>query len=126
MQVRNPLTSSFSHDQPCHAGRGLWSGWSAALSCCARPHRVELTLAGEALLGAAVPLLADLNDAVALTRSAGGEVAARVAQLWDSVADDGQPGLPQMREAYEALNAQFPVPDGTRVRARCRRAVWPR
>ncbi|MEV6608504.1 alpha/beta hydrolase fold domain-containing protein [Kutzneria sp. NPDC051319] len=79
-------------------------------------HRVELTLAGEALLGAAVPLLADLNDAVALTRSAGGEVAARVAQLWDSVAEDGQPGLPQMREAYEALNAQFPVPDGTRVR----------
>ncbi|OXM49494.1 alpha/beta hydrolase fold domain-containing protein [Amycolatopsis alba] len=79
-------------------------------------HRVELTLAGEALLGTAVPLLADLDDAVALTRSAGGEVAARVAQLWDGVAEDGKPGLPQMREAYEALNAQFPVPDGTRVR----------
>ncbi|MFJ7217692.1 alpha/beta hydrolase fold domain-containing protein [Amycolatopsis sp. NPDC098790] len=79
-------------------------------------HRVELTLAGEALLGTAVPLLADLDDAVALTRSAGGEVAARVAQLWDGVAEDGKPGLPQMREAYEALNAQFPVPEGTRVR----------
>ncbi|MBE8522515.1 alpha/beta hydrolase fold domain-containing protein [Amycolatopsis sp. H6(2020)] len=79
-------------------------------------HRVELTLAGEALLGAAVPLLADLDDAVALTRSAGGEIAARVAQLWDEVADDGNTGLPQMREAYEALHAQFPVPEGTRVR----------
>ncbi|MEV6639098.1 alpha/beta hydrolase fold domain-containing protein [Amycolatopsis sp. NPDC051371] len=79
-------------------------------------HRVELTLAGEALLGAAVPLLADLDDAVALTRSAGGEVAARVAQLWDAVAEDGKTGLHPMREAYEALNAQFPVPEGTRVR----------
>ena len=79
-------------------------------------HRVELTLAGEALLGAAVPLLVDLNDAVVLTRSTGGEVAARVAQLWDAVAQDGHPGLPQMREAYEGLIAESPVPDGTRVR----------
>jgi monoterpene epsilon-lactone hydrolase len=79
-------------------------------------HRVELTLAGEALLSSAVPLLADLNDAIALTRTAGGEVGARVAQLLNSLTQDGKSGLPQMREAYEALNAQFPVPEGTRVR----------
>jgi monoterpene epsilon-lactone hydrolase len=79
-------------------------------------HRVELTLAGEALLGAAAPLLADLNDAITLTRSAGGEVNARVAQLWNSVLNDGETNLQQMRDAYEALNAQFPIPEGTRVR----------
>jgi hypothetical protein len=35
-------------------------------------------------------------------------VAARVAQLWDAVAQDGNPGLPQMREAYEGLIAESP------------------
>jgi acetyl esterase/lipase len=79
-------------------------------------HHVELTLAGEALLGSAVPLLADLNDAITLTRATGGEMSARVAQLWNSVLHGGETSLPQMRDAFEALNAQFPVPEGTRVR----------
>ncbi|EMD29734.1 alpha/beta hydrolase fold domain-containing protein [Amycolatopsis azurea] len=79
-------------------------------------HRVELTLAGEALLGATLPLLSDMDDAIALTRSVGGEVNTRVTQLWNSVAEDGGSGLTAMREAFEALNAQLPVPDGTVVR----------
>ncbi|ALG09622.1 alpha/beta hydrolase fold domain-containing protein [Kibdelosporangium phytohabitans] len=79
-------------------------------------HRVELTLAGEALLGAAGPLLADLNDAITLTRAAGGEVSTRLAQLWNAVLHDGHAGVAQLREAYEALNAQFPVPEATKVR----------
>src|SRR5215471_14795573 len=44
--------------------------------------RVELTLAGEALLAHARTLLADLDDAVSATRSVGGELAGRMALLW--------------------------------------------
>ncbi|RSN44640.1 esterase [Amycolatopsis sp. WAC 04197] len=79
-------------------------------------HRVELTLAGEALLGATLPLLSDMDDAIALTRSVGGEVNARVTLLWNSVVEDGANGLAAMREAFEAFNAQLPIPEGTVVR----------
>src|SRR5262249_30224700 len=45
--------------------------------------RVELTLAGEALLARARTLLADLDDAISVTRSVGGELAGRMALLWE-------------------------------------------
>ena len=45
--------------------------------------RVELTLAGEALLARARALLADLDDAISVTRSVGGELAGRMAMLWE-------------------------------------------
>ncbi len=79
-------------------------------------HRVELTLAGEALLGAAVPLLTDLDDAITLTRSVGGDIDARATQLWDEVIKDSKGSLAAMRDAYEGLTAQFPIPSGTVVR----------
>src|SRR5829696_2489157 len=45
-------------------------------------HRVELTVAGEALLDRSRRLLRDLDDAVAATQSVGGEVARRLTLLW--------------------------------------------
>jgi len=45
--------------------------------------RVELTLAGEALLVRARALLADLDGAISVTRSVGGELAGRMALLWE-------------------------------------------
>ena len=79
-------------------------------------HRVELTLAGEALLDKARALLADLDSAVATTRSVGGELVGRVNRMWAPMVDEGREGeLQKMREAYEGLLAQAPVPDGVTV-----------
>lgn len=75
-------------------------------------HRVELTLAGEALLDRARELLRGLDHAVSVTRSMGGEHAERMARLWapaDALTAGGGT-LSQLREASEALHAQFPVP----------------
>jgi DNA-binding MarR family transcriptional regulator len=75
-------------------------------------HRVELTLAGEALLGRARELLHDLDSAISATRSMGGELAERIGRLWapaDALTAGGGT-LQQLREACEALHAQFPVP----------------
>jgi monoterpene epsilon-lactone hydrolase len=73
-------------------------------------HRVELTLAGEALLERARRLLRDLDDAVAATQSVGGELATRAARLLEPVGDltGAAAELPELRAAYEALHAQFP------------------
>jgi epsilon-lactone hydrolase len=73
-------------------------------------HRVELTLAGEALLDRARHVLRDLDDAVATTRSVGAEPADRMARFWRpfahlTVADES---LQELRTTYEALHAQFP------------------
>jgi len=78
--------------------------------------RVELTLAGEALLARARVLLADLDDAISVTRSVGGELAGRMALLWEpwarASADDA--GLDAIRSALEELHARFaPPPDVT-------------
>ena len=78
--------------------------------------RVELTLAGEALLVRARILLADLDDAISVTRSVGGELAGRMALLWEpwarASADDV--GLDAIRSALEELHARFaPPPDVT-------------
>jgi monoterpene epsilon-lactone hydrolase len=78
--------------------------------------RVELTLAGEALLTRARILLADLDDAISVTSSVGGELAGRMALLWEpwarASADDA--GLDAIRSALEELHARFaPPPDVT-------------
>ncbi|MEW9534658.1 alpha/beta hydrolase fold domain-containing protein [Microbispora sp. NPDC049125] len=75
-------------------------------------HRVELTLAGEALLNRARQLLRDLDDAVLATRSVGGELVERVTRLWEPLIElaDAQAGLRRLRAAYEALHAQFEPP----------------
>lgn len=84
-------------------------------------HRVELTLAGEALLGRTRELLQSLDEAVSVTRSLGGELLARVNRHWElaglgsEVTDPGQ-DLQELRDAVEALHAQFEPPPGISVR----------
>ena len=75
-------------------------------------HRVELTLAGEALLDRVRDLLRGLDQAISATRSMGGETAERIARLWapaDALTADGAT-LHELREVTEALHGQFPVP----------------
>jgi epsilon-lactone hydrolase len=75
-------------------------------------HRVELTLAGEALLDRARELLRGLDHAVSVTRSMGGEHAERMARLWapSDALTAGGASLQQLRGVTEELHAQFPVP----------------
>jgi monoterpene epsilon-lactone hydrolase len=81
-------------------------------------HRVELTLAGEALLGRARGLLREVDEAVAATLAVGGELIGRISRLWEPMVgllgDEGD--LQAARNAIEDLNAQIPTPDGVRVR----------
>lgn len=79
-------------------------------------HRVELTLAGEQLLHRARSLLADVDHAVVTTRAAGGANQERLARLTQPVVDQMLLGLEPFREAFEAMNAQFPSPDGVTAR----------
>ena len=80
-------------------------------------HRVELTLAGEALLERTRRLLADVNEAVTRTQSVGGELAYRLTQYWAPIFASAEDGisLSERRAAIEALCAQFPPPPGTAV-----------
>jgi acetyl esterase/lipase len=76
--------------------------------------RVELTLAGEALLARARVLLADLDDAISVTRSVGGELAGRMALLWEpwARASADVADLDGIRAALEELHGKFtPPPD---------------
>src|SRR6201985_2455699 len=78
--------------------------------------RGELTLAGEALLARAQALLADLDDAISVTRSVGGELAGRMALLWEpwARASADVADLDGIRAALEELHGQFtPPPDVT-------------
>lgn len=81
-------------------------------------HRVELTLAGEALLERAHKLLRDVDEAVSATMAVGGELLGRVVRLLEPlsalVARDGE--LQEARAAFERLQAEFAPPPGTRVR----------
>jgi monoterpene epsilon-lactone hydrolase len=81
-------------------------------------HRVELTLAGEAFLDRARPLLRDVDDAVRMAQSVGGELIGRVGRLWEPVADlfTANADLNETRAAYEALQAQFAPPPEIAVR----------
>jgi acetyl esterase/lipase len=82
-------------------------------------HRVELTLAGEALLDRARELLRGLDHAVSVTRSMGGEHAERMARLWapSDALTAGGASLQQLRAVTEELHAQFPVPPDVAVAA---------
>ena len=81
-------------------------------------HSVELTLAGEALLDRARPLLRDVDEAVAAALAVGGELLGRVARTLEPmrgmVAND--PDLVLARETFESMNAQFSPPAGTITR----------
>lgn len=72
-------------------------------------HRVELTLAGDALLNRARHLLADVDGAVFETRAVGGELERRLAEIWEPVNDltAADPDLQALRDAGEQLHAQF-------------------
>jgi epsilon-lactone hydrolase len=78
--------------------------------------RVDLTLAGEALLSRAQSLLSDLDDAISATRSVGGELAGRMALLWEPWvrATDSESDTESVRTAFEELHSRFvPPPDVT-------------
>jgi acetyl esterase/lipase len=81
-------------------------------------HRVELTVAGEALLDRARRLLRDVDEAVAEALAVGGELLGRAVRLLEPlsglVAEDG--GLQDARAAFEELQAEFLPPPGTAVR----------
>jgi monoterpene epsilon-lactone hydrolase len=81
-------------------------------------HRVELTLAGAALLDRARPVLAALDEAVAAAQSVGGELNARIMQLWAPMVAISTPNtsIEALREAFEDFLAQIPVPQDTAVR----------
>ena len=81
-------------------------------------HRVELTLAGEALLARATDLFADLDSAVAATRSVGEAHADRLAKLWGALVDVtvADPSMAGLRTSVEELHAKFSPPDGVEVR----------
>ena len=76
-------------------------------------HRVELTVAGEALLERSRTLLHDVDDAIAATRSVGGELEGRLARIWEPIVDltTAGPDLQTLRNVCEDLHAQFPVPE---------------
>ena len=80
-------------------------------------HRVELTVAGSALLDRARRLLADLDEAIATTQSVGGELANRMATMWAPVLElvAADRDIQETRIAYEAFLAQSPVPEQIRV-----------
>jgi epsilon-lactone hydrolase len=81
-------------------------------------HQVELTLAGDALLDRARELLHGVDDAVSATRAVGGELAGRLARIWEPVNDLASAGadLQELRNSYESLHAQFAPPAEVEVR----------
>jgi len=80
-------------------------------------HRVELTIAGSALLERARRLLADLDEAIATTQSVGGELANRMATMWAPVLElaSADRDIQEMRTAYETFLAQAELPEGVTV-----------
>jgi len=81
-------------------------------------HRVELTLAGDALLDRARPVLAALDEAVAAAQSVGGELSARIMSLWAPMLAIAEPetSIEQMREEFESILAHTPMPADIAVR----------
>ena len=83
-------------------------------------HRVELTVAGEALLDRARDVLRGLDDAVMATRSVGGELAGRAMQIWDEVstaANQGTNDMQALRAAYEKVQERFEPPPEVTIRS---------
>ena len=81
-------------------------------------HRVELTLAGESLLERARKVLSDVDEAVSITQSVGDELEGRGARMWQTMAElaAAEAGVDKLREAYEALHAEFSPPPEVSVR----------
>jgi acetyl esterase/lipase len=81
-------------------------------------HGVELTLAGDALLDRARSLLHGVDDAVSATRAVGGELAGRLARIWEPVQHltTTDADLQTLRNAGEELHGQFPPPPQIVVR----------
>jgi acetyl esterase/lipase len=81
-------------------------------------HRVELTVAGSALLDRARRLLGDLDEAIATTQSVGGELANRMATMWAPVLEvaAADRDIQEMRTAYETFLAQAPIPESVDIR----------
>lgn len=81
--------------------------------------RVELTLAGEALLVRTRTLLADAEDAIAATRAVGGELTARMTNLWrpwvDATSSTGD--FDRIRATTEELHGRFAPPEEVAVAA---------
>jgi monoterpene epsilon-lactone hydrolase len=75
-------------------------------------HRVELTVAGDALLDRVRPILREVDATVSTVQSVGGEHVERVARLWEplarAVATDAD--LQEQRTAYERMLATFEAP----------------
>ena len=80
-------------------------------------HRVELTLAGEALLDRARGLRREVDEAVSAARSVGGELLARIARHWESFAEVSPGDLQELRIAFEGLHGQFEPPPNISVRS---------
>jgi epsilon-lactone hydrolase len=82
-------------------------------------HRVELTIAGEALLDRVRPVLREVDATVTTVQSLGGELVARVAKLWEPLiqAAVSDAGIEEMRSAYEKLLANFTPPPEVSVQA---------
>jgi len=80
-------------------------------------HRVELTLAGEALLDRARGLLREVDEAVSAARSVGGELLARIARHWECFAEVSPGDLQELRMALEGLHGQFEPPPNIGVRS---------
>jgi monoterpene epsilon-lactone hydrolase len=81
-------------------------------------HRVELTLAGESLLDRARKVLTDVDEAVSITQSIGDELDERGMRMWQNLAELAaqDASVDEMREAYEALHAEFAPPPEAAVR----------
>jgi epsilon-lactone hydrolase len=81
-------------------------------------HQVELTLAGDALLDRARSLLRGVDEAVTVTQSVGGELVGRSVGMWKALGDLSEAGadVHALRDAYEALHAQFAPPPEVTVR----------
>ncbi len=81
--------------------------------------RVELTLAGDALLARARSLLTDADDAIAATRAVGGELTARMTSLWQPWVDAASSvgDLDGIRATTEELHGRFAPPAAVSVAA---------
>ncbi len=80
------------------------------------PPRVTLTMAGETLFATAPAVLAAVDDAVAATRSVGGELAARIARLGEPFTALTYADVEPLRIAAEQHYALLPVPPEVRFR----------